>query len=95
MSLAARLGKAQAAMTPSSAAWRELLTTHFAAPVYDAHRAAIIETLCGPKPFYQFQLTYERDGQPWADVHIVSWPERKAGRAPDVVIISLPEAWAQ
>ena len=51
---------------------RAYLAACFAAPVYDAHRAAIIRALLGPAPSYTFTALDPDTGQP-AAVYLISW----------------------
>ena len=35
--------------------WRALLAPYFVDPVYDGHREALLDALCGPNPTYAFE----------------------------------------
>jgi hypothetical protein len=55
---------------PSPARWRALLAPYFTAPVYDSHREALLDALCGPNPAYHFAV---EDGPDRGQFYIFWW----------------------
>lgn len=70
-------------------AQRAYLARRFAAAVYDAHRAALIDALCGPEPRYTFEI-YDAAGGV-QERYLISWLEREQGGPP--VTICYTAAW--
>lgn len=55
--LQGRVGRLEREMSAQAAPWRwrELLAPYFTEPVYEEHREALLDALCGPNPSYAFE----------------------------------------
>lgn len=82
-----RVGRLEREMSERAAPWRwrALLAPYFTEPVYDGHREALLDALCGPNPMYAFEAREGSDGVSEADVgrYLIFWWTR---RGPPVVL---------
>lgn len=70
--LRGRIGRLEQGIDEQSgpARWRTLLAPYFTSPVYDGHRDALLYTLCGAHPAYQFEV---EDGSDRGHYYIFWW----------------------